>query len=365
MKIDFFIFTLPIIKKPMITPKNPQLIDTRVTLHKWLSLATAIIVLFFCLLNIVALNQPSLGFVEGGFGLLNLYFYHQAQQGKMQSWHSHTLIASLTITISYAVYTADLRAGSAYWLLVLPPLYCLLTGSKRGLFYTIALSLPAIAILFIKSDPENYLGYRSVINFVLAYFLSYVICYLYENQYTTRDITLQKMAFQDPLTGAKNRHALKLFFEEFNKKPIDPFLGEPQETHLLIVDIDYFKSVNDEFGHDVGDSVLIEITELLHYYTDNDQVYRIGGEEFLIVLQKHDGKQAFSFAETIRRNIENSVFRYHQQNIKITVSIGIAQLNKGQTFKEFFKVADKNLYSAKNKGRNLVHHDTMNISEAM
>jgi diguanylate cyclase (GGDEF)-like protein len=176
------------------------------------------------------------------------------------------------------------------------------------------------------------------------------------------------MAFQDPLTGAKNRHALKLFFDTFNNVPVDPFQEkEQEETRLLIIDIDHFKSVNDEFGHDVGDSVLIEMTELLHYCINNDHVYRIGGEEFLIILNNHTPSQAFDFAEMIRKEVENTVFRTRQQNINIniTVSIGIAQLSKGQSFREFLRDADKNLYSAKNEGRNLVHYGSMSITEAV
>jgi diguanylate cyclase (GGDEF)-like protein len=349
----------------MTTQTKLLLLETRDTLHKWLSLITGVIMLFYCFLNVVILNQMTIGTIDAVFGLLNLYIFRSAQQGKIQKWHGHMLIFSLTTTIFYAFYFADLRAGSIYWLLILPPLYCLLAGSKQGLFYTILLSIPAITTLFIKSDTTDLFPYRSVLNFVLAYFLSYAICYLYENQNTKSSLLLEKMAFQDPLTDAKNRHALKLFFDNFNKDPEDPFQKEQKETRLLIIDIDLFKSVNDEFGHDVGDSVLIEMAKLLRNCTDDDEVYRIGGEEFLIVLKGYESTQAFDFAEKTRKMIENTVFRTHQKNIKITVSIGIAQLKKGQSFREFLRVADKNLYSAKNKGRNLVHYGSMSVAEAV
>jgi diguanylate cyclase (GGDEF)-like protein len=349
----------------MTSQTNFLLLETRDTLHKWLSLVTGVLILFFSFLNVAILNQATIGAIEAIFGLLNLYFFRSAYQGKIYKWHSYMLIFSLTTTVFYAFYFADLRAGSIYWLLILPPLYCLLTGPKQGLFYTILLSIPAISILFIKSDTTDLIPYRSVLNFVLAYFLSYAICYLYETQYAKSSLLLEKMAFQDPLTGAQNRHALKLFFDDFNKDPVDPFQEEQEETRLLIIDIDLFKKVNDEFGHDVGDSVLIEMAELLRYCTDNDEIYRIGGEEFLIILKDHTSTQAFDFAEKIRKTVENTVFRTHQKNIKITVSIGIAQLKKGQSFREFLRVADKNLYSAKNKGRNLVHYGAMSVTEAV
>lgn len=350
----------------MITQSNSLLLETRDILHKWLSLATGAIMIFFCFINVVMLNQVTIGVIEGVFGLLNLYSFRRSLLEKTHEGHHYMLAFSMTAVVLSAFYFADLRAGAIYWLLILPPLYCLLAGPKLGLFYTIALSLPAIAILFIKSDTENFIPYRSILNFVLAYFLSYGICYLYESQFAKSSLLLEKMAFQDPLTGAQNRHALRLFFDHFNKAAVDPFQEEEQEeTRLLIIDIDHFKSVNDEFGHDVGDSVLIEMTELLHYCINNNRVYRIGGEEFLIVLTNHTQNQAFDFAETIRKTVESSIFRTHQQNIKITVSIGIAQLNKGQSFREFLRDADKNLYSAKNKGRNLVHYGSMSVTEAV
>jgi diguanylate cyclase len=342
------------------------LLETRHTLHKWLSLSTGVIILFFSFLNVVILKQSTIGLTEAFFGLLNLYFFYSAHQGKIKKWHGYMLITSLTVTIFYVFYSADLRAGSVYWLIILPPLYCLLAGPKLGLVYTILLSLPAISFLFIKSDIESYIPHRSVLNFSLAYFLSFAICYLYETQYTKSSQILHRMAFEDPLTGVKNRHALKLFFDDFNQEAMDPFQEkyEPEVTRLLMIDIDHFKSVNDEFGHEVGDSVLVEMAELLQSYTENHHVYRIGGEEFLII-QNSTSTQAYEFAESIRKRIENNIFRTHQNNIKVTVSIGIAELKRGQTFREFLRVADKNLYSAKNKGRNLVHYSSISLTEAV
>ena len=349
----------------MTTQTNFLQLETRDTLHKWLSLTSSGLMFFFCFLNITLLNQIIIGMVDGIFGALSLYFFAAAHQKKIEKWHRFSLILSLTVTTFSTFYLADLRAGSIYWLLLLPPLYCLLVGAKQGLVFTILLSFPILMMLFVKSEMENYIPYRSVLNFVLAYFFSYAICYLYETQYTKSSVLLYKMAFQDPLTGTQNRHALKIFFDGFNKQSDDSFQTKQEETRLLILDIDHFKSVNDQFGHDIGDQVLVEIAELLQDCIQSHNVYRIGGEEFLIVLKGYSATQAFDFAESIRKSVENAVFRTYQQNIKITVSIGIAQLKKGQTFREFLRAADKNLYSAKNKGRNLVHYGSMSITEAI
>ncbi len=340
----------------MDTQRHLQLKDAKNTLHKWLSLFTGVIIVLFGILNITVLKQPNIGLVELFFGLLNLYFFVMAAQDRKHKWHISILLFSISMTILYAFYHADLRAGSIYWLLLAPAIFCLLAGVRLGLIYTISLSFPIFIILFLKSDSDNNIPYRSLLNFTLAYYLTFLICYFYESQHVKNNISLQKMAFEDPLTKAKNRHALKLFFEEHNKKPEDSQYKE-ENTQLLVIDIDHFKSVNDEFGHDVGDSVLVDMTVLFKESTPNNHVYRIGGEEFLIILQDKTTTQAYNFAESIRKQVEDTEFHISPHSIQITVSIGITKLGKHQNFREFLRNADKNLYSAKHLGRNLVHHD--------
>ncbi|WP_206705334.1 GGDEF domain-containing protein [Marinomonas colpomeniae] len=340
----------------MDTQRNLQLTDAKNTLHKWLSLFTGVIIVLFGMLNITVLQQLNIGLVELFFGLLNLYFFVMAVQDKNHKWHISIHLFSISITVLYTFYHADLRAGSIYWLLLAPAMFCLLAGARLGLIYTISLSFPIFIILFLKSDSDNNIPYRSLLNFTLAYYLTFLICYFYESQHMKNNISLHKMAFEDPLTKAKNRHALRLFFEEHNKKQEDSQYKE-DNTQLLIVDIDHFKSVNDEFGHDVGDAVLVDMTALLKESTPNNHVYRIGGEEFLIILQDNTAVQAYDFAESIRKKVEDNEFHISPHNIQITVSIGVTNLEKNQNFREFLRNADKNLYSAKHLGRNLVHHD--------
>ncbi|BFM50717.1 GGDEF domain-containing protein [Marinomonas sp. THO17] len=333
--------------------------ETRNTLHKWLSLSTGIIVLFFCLLNTFMLDQQKLGLIQLGLSLLNFYFYWVAKGQRTQAWHRHLFIISLCVTALFAFAYADLRAGAAYWLILLPAVFCLLGGAKAGLCYTILASFPAIFIIYFRSDSDSYIPYRAILNYVLAYYMVYGVCYLYEIQQSKQHQKLKTMAFEDPLTGAKNRHALKLFFENFNRETKNLYNDLKWATRLLIVDIDFFKTINDKYGHEVGDQVLIELAELLQFYAGKDHVYRFGGEEFLIILKDTTSSQAYDFAENIRQRVEASVFRASHHQINITVSIGIAKLQQGHSFRKFLRAADKNLYSAKHKGRNLVHHNDL------
>ncbi|GAB6073800.1 hypothetical protein JCM15786_04570 [Nautilia lithotrophica] len=118
---------------------------------------------------------------------------------------------------------------------------------------------------------------------------------------------------------------------------------------LLVLDIDYFKKINDTFGHNVGDEILKKFVDVIRsIIRKNDIFCRWGGEEFIIILPDTDTTTAIMVAEKIRKTIEETNF----DNIKITVSIGIAQ--KQKNFNETFKIADMRLYEVKKLGRNRI-----------
>jgi diguanylate cyclase (GGDEF)-like protein len=127
----------------------------------------------------------------------------------------------------------------------------------------------------------------------------------------------------------------------------------------MVLDVDYFKRINDEFGHDGGDFVLKAIAVVLKkYFREEDIVARIGGEEFVIMLCHSDEKNTFDRAEKLRKNIE--ILKPLAK--KITVSIGVATLGittvksdiAKETFDDLFTRADKALYESKHTGRNCV-----------
>ena len=154
----------------------------------------------------------------------------------------------------------------------------------------------------------------------------------------------ERLAYRDGLTGSLNRRAF------------DRDLGTLQEgaTFLLLLDLDRFKMINDERGHPFGDRVLIALSSVLHEAVrGNDQVYRIGGEEFAVVLQGTDSGGAASVAERIRHTVEHQLgARCGAADLAATVSIGLTAWtgSGGQSL----QAADLLLYQAKKKGRNRV-----------
>jgi diguanylate cyclase (GGDEF)-like protein len=160
-----------------------------------------------------------------------------------------------------------------------------------------------------------------------------------------------RCAHTDPLTGLGSRSALATSLErEFNiaRRQVWPL-------SLLVVDIDFFKRVNDTHGHSVGDYVLKSVAEAIKSCLRNtDQSFRYGGEEFVVVLGKTCKEQAIEVAERIRETIADLRIDHNGIEIKTSVSIGVAQAEEGDESLSLFNRTDKALYEAKNNGRNAV-----------
>jgi diguanylate cyclase (GGDEF)-like protein len=121
---------------------------------------------------------------------------------------------------------------------------------------------------------------------------------------------------------------------------------------VIMFDVDFFKKINDTFGHEKGDEVLFEIAEIVKKELRNvDLIFRYGGEEFIIILPETDLKKAVEIAERIKKRIENHKFLI---NRKITVSMGVTEYKKGENKKDLIKRVDNYLYEAKRTGRNKV-----------
>src|SRR5690606_27777786 len=121
---------------------------------------------------------------------------------------------------------------------------------------------------------------------------------------------------------------------------------------LLLLDVDYFKKINDTHGHSIGDEVLRELTALVNKnIRTEDKFARWGGEEFIIVCSNTELTQAVEMAEKIRSIIDGMLFA---DSLRVSVSIGVAQIQDGESLEALFNRTDKALYLAKENGRNQV-----------
>ncbi len=155
-------------------------------------------------------------------------------------------------------------------------------------------------------------------------------------------------AFTDELTGLYNR----AFFNEVIKREINLFQREGAEFCLIMLDIDFFKKVNDTYGHQMGDEILKKLSMIVKKHIRESDIFaRWGGEEFVIILPKTSKKDAEKVAQSLREVIKNHTF---QNNLKITCSFGLSSFRKNDTRDLIIKRADEALYRAKKNGRNRV-----------
>jgi diguanylate cyclase (GGDEF)-like protein len=192
----------------------------------------------------------------------------------------------------------------------------------------------------------------TAVRFSIALAVTTIIIYIITGVIDDLQRELINHAATDPLTGALNR------------RQMEPSLAEAVERRsrsgapasVLLMDIDHFKSINDRFGHDVGDVVLKNLVALVAKGGRRlDRTFRIGGEEFLILLPDTRAADAIIHAERLRHLIETTSLT---EKSTVTVSIGVAECVPNQPLEAWVKQADDALYLAKQKGRNRVVCET-------
>lgn len=161
---------------------------------------------------------------------------------------------------------------------------------------------------------------------------------------------LIELSNTDKLTGLKNRR----YFQEKLEEQIQLYEQEGHAFSLLIIDIDYFKKVNDTYGHQIGDVVLVKLARILESFArPTDIVSRFGGEEFTVLLPRTDCSMAKALAEQLNHIVEQATW---EETGRLTVSVGAATFTEKDTEASILVNADRALYAAKRSGRNSAFH---------
>jgi diguanylate cyclase (GGDEF)-like protein len=191
----------------------------------------------------------------------------------------------------------------------------------------------------------------------IAFSLSLIIVRVAARELNSVHLKLHKMATVDNLTGIKNRKSIiSSIKEEISRlhRHNNEMVTAP--LSVIMIDVDDFKSINDNYGHLVGDHVLRDIAQLIdETLREHDLIGRYGGEEFLVLLPDTEQKGAELLAERVRHEVEVFNFTHEGEKIPLTVSLGVHTMSKEKTdYEEVIKQADNALYQAKRAGRNRV-----------
>lgn len=180
---------------------------------------------------------------------------------------------------------------------------------------------------------------------------SFLCCLIYPLRNATLFRQALNMAYTDPLTKTQNRAA----FNDMVIREVKRAQRGEHQMALMFVDIDHFKAINDQYGHDCGDHALASVAQWIkNSVRGSDIVFRYGGEEFVILLSDTSLQEAATIAERVRSDIENHTLAYGMSALNITASIGISAFRLDDNMDKLIKRADNAMYKAKQTGRNRV-----------
>jgi len=166
--------------------------------------------------------------------------------------------------------------------------------------------------------------------------------------------SLKENAILDPLTRVYNKREILNFLEKF----LANFIRYKKEPFsVMMLDIDFFKKINDTYGHLAGDFVLKEFVKIIkNKIRSSDILGRFGGEEFILILPNTKISGALKLAMRIKEEVENHIFEYGKEKIKVTTSIGITSVSLNDSVESLLERVDEALYDAKRKGRNRIEY---------
>ncbi|MFC4698902.1 GGDEF domain-containing protein [Glaciecola siphonariae] len=323
--------------------------DKRLTLTFYLSCFGASVLFIFGTLSVITGNTPT-GIAllcAMMLGLINLFVLFSGY--RRYARRALALIVFL-ISISLIVFGGKAETGHL-WTYPNIAIAIAVLSYKEGVWFSM-FYMPIKAVLMLNSHNIPFsVEYEAM--FTARYLASGIalaaICLVLVKAQEEVSALLQKRTVTDELTGLYNRGVVA---SKLNKANMRQPTGI---SYLLLLDIDHFKQINDKFGHDVGDKTLVLIANLLRKHVrDTDLVIRWGGEEFLIILRDASAEGAVKKAEQIRAAYEADEETIALLMRPASVSIGVSRLSEDEDLHTSLIKTDKNLYLAKQQGRNRV-----------
>ncbi|WP_281950650.1 GGDEF domain-containing protein [Nitrosophilus kaiyonis] len=298
--------------------------------------------------------------LQNKFDLHNFIFYEIDKQANIRKIYYKNIEdeicsnANEDINLCRAYRTGDIIASDKYLHI------CEAAKNSDKFYLCIPLNITddfSIVISFVTSAKDEYKRIKNAIN----NFKNYLE--VSKNVIETKILLeeLKDMSLKDRMTGAYNRRYLDIFV----KKNIPQALRTKIPYSVMMLDIDYFKMVNDKYGHDIGDKVIKElVNSIANNIRESDIVIRFGGEEFLVLLHNCNKDNAKKVAEKISKDFKSKTIEVGGEKFNKTVSIGISEFPKDtKQFWQAIKFADMALYKAKESGRDRIFMYDENLFE--
>ncbi|ADZ90566.1 diguanylate cyclase [Marinomonas mediterranea MMB-1] len=293
-------------------------------------------------------------------GFATIYLLSRTKKASEQSLHltTYLIVAGYLTSSSIWHHMAEngLFSNSAQWLGLNYVIAYLFLEVRKAVIVTIAsfiVTLIGHYLALIQHYPlDDTVGV--VLNIGIAHTVYIVLLWtvvqmrVEHTKTHERLSTLEQHAMIDQLTNVLNRRGI----EDVFKHAEENWINHKQPYAILLIDIDHFKQVNDQYGHLVGDKVLADFAALLNKLTvASNSVGRWGGEEFIILVKSRSNEECFSLAEKVRQTVERSTLGGLKE---LSISIGVGYANEEKSLFETFQQADSYLYAAKKTGRNKV-----------
>lgn len=302
------------------------------------------------------------GKVALGLFLIFIAFLYLMNHVYLRYTHNYTVSGNLVIyplyiLMVFLIYTGGIHGTGHVWIYCVPAVALFLHGMKRGLIELGVFTFILVMVMFFMDSHFDGAGYHStlksriIFSFLVVVFLSAI--YEYSMSRFNRDLKetsakLELVAYTDALTELLNRRGMIQRLED----------TKASSCHLLLADVDFFKRINDEYGHDVGDYALSTLGHLIQTALPEDGLAaRWGGEEFLIAVCDGTELDAFALAESIRQKVEGYEFNHLDQKFHMTLSFGVSTMDERTSLRESITLADNRLYNAKHSGRNQTRRD--------
>jgi len=295
-------------------------------------------------------GQTILAILEIVLLVFTVSVWFMPRHWRLFKWAVLFYVAFLFSGIIAAIAFSPLFSGRQVWVLIFPVASYLMLGQRIAVSLS-AICLAMVSAIIINRFEGEYESYMRgiLINLVLAYAFIWGLSHGAEMVIKRILAALRKIASTDPLTGLSNRRNIDAKFNSALQSQLSSSGG----LGFVLIDLDHFKEVNDTYGHDVGDALLVDFAARLRSFSEADHsLYRLGGEEFCVWLP-HLTSQ--SWAEAFCQYVHDTPFVFQGHTIHYTVSIGL--VNSEQTtesFQRLYSLADTCLYQAKDAGRNRV-----------